>query len=592
MSRSRKRRTACYEVSAADRAYAAELAAADLALFNAELAALSDAERAELAGPGDRDAEEVAADLADQDRYHLAQATWLEQLCTTPAELDPRALLPAIEADPDTVPPGPYQRLSQLALIRRMSAWLAARELSIVAALCPPEVSCADEYLADKHLAEEISVVCKVGSYAAEGLIEDARAAAGVFAATRERLAHGDISRAHLGVLVSETAVIEDDPQVCYHPKTGEVVPSRSAQDKQRAVEQRVLPRAGEQTVAQFRRSVRTAVCAVDAEGQAERRRKALETRDVSTRRRAGEPLGELVARDDSSTVAAVHAELTRRARQLQLERGGARAAHTDPEARLGACRADVLATAILGVAPLRSGGDAESNEPNETSDTDQISGTGQPGDASGTGASENADREKTGSGGAGSCTCGHTRRRVLEGHLVIDLATLRREADNPCLLDGEPIPAQVGRELAKAIDVWRRIITDPVTGHLLDYGRRTYLPEPLIRFIRARDRRCTAPYCERPAREVDHRLPYPSGPSNTANEGALCELHHKLKTAGFVGIDDGHADGSMRWCTQWGQHVTTRPRAYLPNPGAPPGPDPGPPRPCEPQMIEDEPPF
>ncbi|HEY7856870.1 MAG TPA: hypothetical protein VIC82_00075, partial [Candidatus Nanopelagicales bacterium] len=26
---------------------------------------------------------------------------------------------------------------------------------------------------------------------------------------------------------------------------------------------------------------------------------------------------------------------------------------------------------------------------------------------------------------------------RVLEGHLVIDLATLRREADNLCLLDG-----------------------------------------------------------------------------------------------------------------------------------------------------------
>ncbi|MEO6822727.1 MAG: hypothetical protein ABI468_09950, partial [Candidatus Nanopelagicales bacterium] len=78
---------------------------------------------------------------------------------------------------------------------------------------------------------------------------------------------------------------------------------------------------------------------------------------------------------------------------------------------------------------------------------------------------------------------------RVLEGHLVIDLATLRREADNPCLLDRTPIPAPVGRELARSVRAWRRVVTDPVTGHLLDFGRRVYLPPPLVKFIHARDR-------------------------------------------------------------------------------------------------------
>ncbi len=576
MSPSRKRRTRTVEVSAAERAYAAQLTAADLAAFNAELAMLDQFERAALAalaGPDDPDAEEVVADLADEDRYRLAQATWLEQLCTTSTDLDPHSLLPVIAADPATIDTAgtPYQRLAQLALIRRLSGWLAARELDIVAALCPPpDRESSDGFLADKHLAEEISVVCTIGTYAAEGLLEDARAAATVFSATRDRLAHGDISRAHLGVLVAETAVLEDDPQLGDRPETGQAVPWRSAQDKQQEIQARVLPRAGEQTVAQFRRAVRTAICAVDPHGSAERRRQALERRDVTTRTRAGEPMGELSAHDDASTIAAVHAELTRQARDLQHARGGARAARTDPGARLGACRADVLAAAILGTPPLRTG-----NETQEISDTAPTSDTGE-----------------TDAADACTCTCGHSRRRVLEGHLVIDLATLRREADNPCLLDGEPIPAPVGRELARAVQVWRRIVTDPVTGHLLDYGRRTYLPEPLIRFIRARDKRCTAPYCERPARQVDHRLPYPLGPSNTANEGGLCELHHALKTAGFVDINDGHADGSMTWHTLWGQHVTVRPQAYLPNPGAPPGPDSGPPRAPEPQMIEDEPPF
>ena len=159
---------------------------------------------------------------------------------------------------------------------------------------------------------------------------------------------------------------------------------------------------------------------------------------------------------------------------------------------------------------------------------------------------------------------------RPLEGHLVIDLATLRREAEHPCLLDGSPIPAPMGRELARTVHAWRRIVTDPVTGHLLDYGRRVYLPPPLVRFIHARDGQCTAPYCQRPATrcQMDHRTPFPDGPSNTANCGQLCDRHHPLKTDHYLSITDGHSDGSMTWNTAWGQQVSTGPRPYLDNPG------------------------
>ncbi|HEY7857441.1 MAG TPA: HNH endonuclease signature motif containing protein, partial [Candidatus Nanopelagicales bacterium] len=183
---------------------------------------------------------------------------------------------------------------------------------------------------------------------------------------------------------------------------------------------------------------------------------------------------------------------------------------------------------------------------------------------------------------------------RVLEGHLVIDLATLRREADNLCLLDGTPISAPVGRELARSVRAWRRIVTDPVTGHLLDYGRRVYLPPPLLRFIHARDGLCTAPYCQRPASRCqnDHRTPFPEGPSNTTNCALLCDRHHPLKTDRYVSITNGHANGSMTWTTAWGQQVTTEPRPYLDTPN-PPGPaaadhdDTGPPG--EPDATDDD---
>ena len=64
--------------------------------------------------------------------------------------------------------------------------------------------------------------------------------------------------------------------------------------------------------------------------------------------------------------------------------------------------------------------------------------------------------------------------------------------------------------------------MTDPVDGHLLDYGTRTYLPEPLKTHITARDGTCRAPGCHRPAHrcQMDHITPYPHGPSDVANTG------------------------------------------------------------------------
>ena len=86
-------------------------------------------------------------------------------------------------------------------------------------------------------------------------------------------------------------------------------------------------------------------------------------------------------------------------------------------------------------------------------------------------------------------------REKVHSGVLA-HAEQCQREADRHCLLDGQPVPAQIGRELAGYANAFRRMVTDPVDGHLLDYGDLTYLPAPLRTYVLARDGGCRAPGC------------------------------------------------------------------------------------------------
>ena len=66
---------------------------------------------------------------------------------------------------------------------------------------------------------------------------------------------------------------------------------------------------------------------------------------------------------------------------------------------------------------------------------------------------------------------------------VVIPYSTLAGADEQPAELVGHgPIPASLARETA-ADGVWRRLVTDPLSGSLLDDGRTTYLPPagPLI---------------------------------------------------------------------------------------------------------------
>ena len=146
---------------------------------------------------------------------------------------------------------------------------------------------------------------------------------------------------------------------------------------------------------------------------------------------------------------------------------------------------------------------------------------------------------------------------RPLTVNVTIDLPTLLGLAENPGELAGYgAIPASVAREIA-ADAKWKRFITEPFTGNLLDFGRESYLPPQALRdFLIARDRRCRFPGCRRSAHlsDLDHAQSWETGgETSLQNLGALCRRHHRLKTHGGWKIES-FSDGSCTWTSPAGK--------------------------------------
>ncbi|WP_425484942.1 DUF222 domain-containing protein [Amycolatopsis anabasis] len=118
--------------------------------------------------------------------------------------------------------------------------------------------------------------------------------------------------------------------------------------------------------------------------------------------------------------------------------------------------------------------------------------------------------------------------------HIPIDTALGLRE--DGCELVGHgPIPGEIGREILNRPDsVWRKVLTDPITGTVKDVGRTRYKPPAdLDELVRVRDRTCRAPGCNRPAQRCDndHCQPWADhGDTCDCNLCALCRFHHVLK--------------------------------------------------------------
>jgi hypothetical protein len=153
---------------------------------------------------------------------------------------------------------------------------------------------------------------------------------------------------------------------------------------------------------------------------------------------------------------------------------------------------------------------------------------------------------------------------------VLVAAATLAGTDDAPGELAGHgPIPAALARELAAQPDgTWRRILTDPTDGTLLDVGRRLYRPPAaLARHVRTRDQTCRFPGCRHPADrcDLDHLVPFPTGPTAHHNLGTECRHHHRCKhhTDWHAHTDPQHP-GTITWTSPTGHRYTDPPPPLL----------------------------
>lgn len=148
---------------------------------------------------------------------------------------------------------------------------------------------------------------------------------------------------------------------------------------------------------------------------------------------------------------------------------------------------------------------------------------------------------------------------------------------DLPCELVGYgAIPADLAREIA-ADAVWKRLVTDPHSGALLDHGRAVHRPPAALSdFVRARDVYCRFPTCRRCALDVelDHAVAFAAGGHTAAcNLHGSCATHHHLKHEAPGWTVCQGPDGTVTWTTPTGHGYTSEPFDHRPDPGRP---DPG----------------
>jgi len=162
----------------------------------------------------------------------------------------------------------------------------------------------------------------------------------------------------------------------------------------------------------------------------------------------------------------------------------------------------------------------------------------------------------------------GNSSATGVQLHVTVSAGTLLGLDDQPGYLAGYgSISAAMSRQLA-ADATWRRILADPITGQLLDYGRTTYRPPvALADHIRARDATCRFPGCRQPARscDIDHVTAYDRGGTTSPNNLAtLCRHHHRLKHHAGWSLT-GNPNGTLTWATPTGRQHNSTPEPLVP---------------------------
>lgn len=136
-----------------------------------------------------------------------------------------------------------------------------------------------------------------------------------------------------------------------------------------------------------------------------------------------------------------------------------------------------------------------------------------------------------------------------------------------PAMLDGRTlVDPTTARRLALDAPLWERIFTHPVTG--MPVVVDTYRPTAAQRrHMRARDTRCRAPGCARPARtaDLDHTHDHAlGGQTSLENLEHLCRFDHTIKHGTRWQVEQ-RPDGVLRWTSPIGQVIDDHPEPIGP---------------------------
>jgi len=394
----------------------------------------------------------------------------------------------------------PSSRIDYLSALERQNAWLQAlmqRAIIAVAGINPSNPEKPWDGV-DESEREDIAAALRLSGGTAQMRIDVARTLVNHLPNTCSALAMGEISASHATVIAKETATAIRDGM---------------SEFAIYQIEERALAHAEFHTPAQVANKVRTTIAQLAPEEFELVVDRARETRRVSCYNEAdgmATVVAILPAQDAQTVMKSIEAYILKMNEIDEKNRSTTPDAATDTWSLLSADnkRADAL-TSILSQALA--------------SNVDVV----------------------------------RPHRRPVTVNVTIDLPTLLGLAENPGQLSGYgAIPASVARELASDA-TWKRFITDPQTGNLLDYGREKYEPpQALVDFLLARDRTCRFPGCRQPASrsDIDHAQSWETGgETKPENLGLLCRRHHRLKTHGRWDLVS-NVDGSCEWTSPVGK--------------------------------------
>lgn len=372
----------------------------------------------------------------------------------------------------------------------KMIAHDEARLAEALAELAPrPEyASCenpGEVHEAQKVAASEVSLALSWTPSHADAQVAEAVELVDELPATLNALRLGRIDRYKAHIIAEETAGLDEGARV--------------------EVEREALRAARDKTGSALRSFVKRAVRRADPQRAEDKREKARQTRRASKPCPIGDGLSamEIVGPTEDLAALFTAADAAARARRDAAARASRdHQPHLDAGVTLEALRFDVLAD--MAWSALNAGHLGCCNA--------GCSGATQP--------------------------HGTRHGRAAAVNVTVPFSTLIGLDDEPAELAGYgPVSAEVARRIA-AEGTWRRILTDPASGAVLDYGTTRYVPpQHLSDHVIARDVTCRFPTCSWTAEacQLDHTIPFETdgagGPTADHNLGAFHHRHHNDKT-------------------------------------------------------------